>query len=744
MRLQVIGSGLQRFGHLVQYGASGFGGVGGLRDGASYDQVAGAGAQGVGGRGDAFLVAHSAACGADPRDDENALGAGKGAEGGHLLRRADKAAQAGTEAHARQQLDLFGGLARHADGGCLRRVHAGENRNGEEFGGVGDGGGCFAGGGEHGGAAGGVERQHAGSKSGGGAHGARHSVGDVVQFEIEKDIMAALQDGLEHGGAGGYEEFQTDLEPGAGVIEPVEKVGRGGGGGDIERNDEALPGALAQVFRTGLCRLRAWHTRTVGDWAGLARQNAVRGRRGWLRNRCPALAPKTKRANAPDANWESRSGLRRPIARDSVHWRNASGRKRVWRSCLGKRTSSAYGGVWGRGLALVALLLLACAGLRAQPAYTNPLNHDPLVREAFAHFYELDFPGMVDRFELFHEMHPGDPQATALLLNAVVFQQLYELDLLDTTFYANDGFLTGRHIVNENPEGRKRIFALSDEAVREADWRIGRNPNDVDALFARAWARSLRCAYIAMAERSFRAGFGLATKAKNDAERVLQLNPNYVDAKLITGVYQYVVGALPFPFKFLIGFAGITGSKSKGMQMLRDDAQRGVITRVDASTVIALFLRREGKYKQAIVVVRGLEAEYPRNFLFRLEEANLRKDDGQGMAAVAAYDELLALAAKPNYFASAKLELAYFGLGDAERGQRHYDEAAQAYEHAAFTPNVGAELKIRSLLAAGQCHDLEGKRELALRDYRMAIDAGPNTSRADIARKLMRSPYKGS
>ena len=84
------------------------------------------------------------------------------------------------------------------------------------------------------------------------------------------------------------------------------------------------------------------------------------------------------------------------------------------------------------------------------------------------------------------------------------------------------------------------------------------------------------------------------------------------------------------------------------------------------------------------------------------------------MKAVDAYREILADDAKPGYFASAKLELADFGLGDALRGQRHYDEAAQAYEQAASAPGVGPELKIRSLLAAGQCHDLNGERALAV------------------------------
>jgi hypothetical protein len=94
--------------------------------------------------------------------------------------------------------------------------------------------------------------------------------------------------------------------------------------------------------------------------------------------------------------------------------------------------------------------------------------------EAFEHFYNLDYPGAVERFERFHAAHPGDPQGTVLLLEAVLFQELYRQDLLDTTFYANDGFLTGRHATRKTPRQRDRILALADEAVNEADWRLAR------------------------------------------------------------------------------------------------------------------------------------------------------------------------------------------------------------------------------------------------------------------------------
>jgi tetratricopeptide (TPR) repeat protein len=399
---------------------------------------------------------------------------------------------------------------------------------------------------------------------------------------------------------------------------------------------------------------------------------------------------------------------------------------------------------WIQKAAIGWLILIGPAVAFAAAPHTNPLNFDPLVREAYVHFYNLDFPAAVDRFERFHAQHPGDPQATALLLNAEIFNELYRLDLLDTTFYANDGFLTGRHATQEDPKARDRIFVLADEAVHEADWRIGQNPNDIDALFARGWVRALRCAYMAMVERGFSAGFRLATKAKDDEERVLQIDPQYVDAKLVVGVYEYVVGALPWPFKILIGFAGVTGSKTHGLEMLNDDGNRGVVTSVEARTVIALFLRREGRYKEGIQVVQSLKTQYPHDYLFCLEEANLRKDAGEGMAAVDAYRQILADNSKPGYFAQARLELTYFGLGDALRGQRHYSDAAQAYEQAATTINVGAELKIRSLLAAGECRDLNGERQKAIADYQAAIDAGPRTSRADTARKRLQSPYRGN
>jgi tetratricopeptide (TPR) repeat protein len=386
--------------------------------------------------------------------------------------------------------------------------------------------------------------------------------------------------------------------------------------------------------------------------------------------------------------------------------------------------------------------LAAAASQPSADVHADPLHSDPMVREAYQHFYVLDYPACVVLLEKVHAAHPGDPAATTLLLEAEVFAELYRQDLLDTTFYANDGFLTGKHPMQEDTGVRDRIFALEDEVEREAESRLGRNSRDVDALYARGWARSLRSSYVAMVERSFRAAFHMALQAHSDEAKVLEIDPAYVDAKLVVGTYQYVIGALPWGFKLLFGFAGITGSKTRGMEMLHDDFARGPMTSIEAGTVIALFQRREAHYQEAIGVVRSLEAKYPHDFLFCLEEANLRKDAGEGMAAVTAYRNLLNEAAKPGYFPSSHLELAYFGLGEALRGQRHFAEAAQAYEQAAWAQGSGAELKRRSLVAAGKARDLNGERAQAVQDYQAAIGTGSDTTQGDIARRLIKTPYR--
>src|SRR5277367_724527 len=124
---------------------------------------------------------------------------------------------------------------------------------------------------------------------------------------------------------------------------------------------------------------------------------------------------------------------------------------------------------------LTGILFSFYCGLRAVAAAaveTDPLHCDPKVREPFDPFYSMDCPGAASRFEAIRSEHPNNPIATDYLLYTNVFSELFRLDLLDTTFYANDGFLTGKHTVVEDPKMRDRIKELTDHAVDEANQQL--------------------------------------------------------------------------------------------------------------------------------------------------------------------------------------------------------------------------------------------------------------------------------
>ena len=377
------------------------------------------------------------------------------------------------------------------------------------------------------------------------------------------------------------------------------------------------------------------------------------------------------------------------------------------------------------------------------PPHTDPLNLDPAVQDAFQHFYNLDYEGALNRFRLVMAQHPNDPMAVDYVLQTTLFRELHNLDLLDTTLYAHDGFLTSKRLANEDPEVRASIMALIDQAISLSNMRLQANPNDKNALFTRGYARSMNAAYIGMVDHSFVSGLHKALQARSDHDRVLQLDPLYADAKMVVGIHLFAVASLPGPLRFMAGIAGLGGSKSRGLQDLEDAAAHGVITNVESKTVLALFLRHDGRYQEAIAWTRQLTEEYPHDYLFRLEEANLTKDEGQGVQAIALYRAVLADARKKDYFADPRLQLAWFGLAETLRGQNDLQGAAEAYLKAAAQPKCSDWLRRRAELNAGEMFDLIHDRQQATQQYLLAVGGGGDPSQAEAAKKYLKTPYVG-
>ena len=144
---------------------------------------------------------------------------------------------------------------------------------------------------------------------------------------------------------------------------------------------------------------------------------------------------------------------------------------------------------------------------------------------------------------------------------------------------------------------------------------------------------------------------------------------------------------------------------------------------------------------EALAVIRGLTTAHPRNYLFALEEANILKDAGQGAQSITTYRKVISNT-KANIFSDPHLELAYWGLGEALRGQRDFAGAAEAYETVHTFQRADDDLVRRANLAAGEMYDQLEKRALATAKYHAIIAAANDSPEASIARKHLSSPYR--
>lgn len=376
----------------------------------------------------------------------------------------------------------------------------------------------------------------------------------------------------------------------------------------------------------------------------------------------------------------------------------------------------------------------------ANATLTGPPPQDAFTRSAFEHYYNLEYAAALADFERALKAHPDDPFAVNHLLSAVLYRELYRVGALDTGLYSNNSFITKKRLAFD-PKVSARVKELADRAADLSERRLKQDPNDVQALYARGLTRGLRATYTALVDRAWFSALRNAMGARHDHERVLELAPGYTDAKTIVGAHNYIAGSLPWAIKAAVSIVGLSGSKAKGIEYLYQAANGGGETSADASIALALFLRREQRFNDALVVVRKLVAAHPRNFLFAMEEANILSDGGRGQESVAAYRKVLATVREGRLYFDPHEELAAFGLGEVLRGQRDYQGAAEAYEMVRTVPHADPELQQKAALAAGEMYDLLHKRDLAIQKYQATIALDGGSAQAEMARKYMKDPY---
>ena len=378
---------------------------------------------------------------------------------------------------------------------------------------------------------------------------------------------------------------------------------------------------------------------------------------------------------------------------------------------------------------------------------------DALRTEGFDLLYNLDYEGARRRFRELTTAFPSHPAGYQLLAASLWLKTLNESRRLQASLYNNEGFYKEKDD-KVDPKVQAEFRELTRKTKELCEARLKADPKDADALYYLGAVEGLKAAWGSMVERSFMSAMTNGKDSVNHHRDLLKIDPNYTDAKVTIGMYDYVVGALPPLVKLGATMIGYRGSKKRGIATLEEAAREGRYARDDAKTMLVALLKRERRYREAYNYANELATKYPRNYLLKMEAADALVSQAEAERATnpeaakkteaeafAVFDSLLAPAAGPNA-PRVPLDLVHFNYGDALLVAGHAERAAKELAAAAAVPGAEASMVTRARLRGAQALDLAGKREEAVSQYK-AVLARPNVYDShEDAKKGLKEPFK--
>jgi len=394
-----------------------------------------------------------------------------------------------------------------------------------------------------------------------------------------------------------------------------------------------------------------------------------------------------------------------------------------------------------RALALCALLpVLAQSQANAQDA---PIQ-DPLAERGYQEFYNLEFPEALATFHAEVAKSPNSPDAYNHVAQTILYREMFRSGALESELVTGSNPFLRREGLNPGKKDDQEFQDSINRALALCEARLQANSNDIQALYAEGVSYGLRGNYHFLVRKAYTDALRDATAARKVHNRVTELDPNFNDARLVQGVYDYVLGSLSPAWRMLGFFAGFRGDRERGIETLKQVAKLGRANRVDAEILLCAVYRRERRAKEAVPLLSGLIGRFPENFLLRLELVQMYGDLGEKEKALAVIREVDRLKREktPGYERLAQEKLRYT-RGNLLFWYNDLDLALEDLKAVTANPSaVDLNTDLYAWLRTGQIYDLKKKREEAKRAYLQTVATAPTSDAANTAQVYLLSRYK--
>ncbi|MGH9813414.1 MAG: tetratricopeptide repeat protein [Candidatus Acidiferrales bacterium] len=353
------------------------------------------------------------------------------------------------------------------------------------------------------------------------------------------------------------------------------------------------------------------------------------------------------------------------------------------------------------------------------PAWSNEVDPWAYAHAGVDHFYNFEYPEAIADFKKAIESDPDNLLFRNYLANTYLFTELSRLGKLEGNLYdASNSFLKEKS--EKEPDAKTiGLFREQVKLVRaRAEARLEKNPRDVEALYALGATYGMEGNYLFTIEKKYFDALKAGGKANELHEKVLKIDPNYHDAKLIPGVYEYVVGSIPRSVKWLAFLFGYRGSKERGVQLLQETMVKGKLAATDAAFLLAVVYNREKQFEYSRRLLTRMSDFFPRNPLIRLEIGRTYTREGLPDKTIEHY-VAVAKDVDAGKYAPDKVprERLWYQIGTLYQQRGKHPEALDAYARVTDRHEGDGLMKAYSGLRRGEIFLAQNRMDRARAEY---------------------------
>lgn len=353
---------------------------------------------------------------------------------------------------------------------------------------------------------------------------------------------------------------------------------------------------------------------------------------------------------------------------------------------------------------------------------------DSLIREGIHAIYDTDFDRAGRQFTRVIQMYPANPAG-------------YFLDAMIDWWKI--------HLERRNLNNDRSFLEKIDRVLNVCNANLERDKNDIASLFFKGGALGFRGRFHSVRENLFAA----ANDGKEAYDILIacqKIAPSNHDIMLGTGIYNYFAAALPEKYPMLKPLMMFlpSGDKRIGILQLTAAMRQARYAAVEAHVVLMQAMYEyEKDIPKAKELARTLAERYPNNAYFHRYLGRILIQAGPSDSAEAMWRQILInhMDKKFGYDKlTAREALYYIGLmrmiaGDLEWALKYFYKSDEANRHLDEDPSG---FMVRTNLKIGQIYDLQGRRDLAIKQYDKVLswqDVGGSHS---DARRFKQQPYK--